>query len=117
MSSSSLCRHCINICTHSDSILPHYCLPYVIFSYLQFRLWTERKFSFASVLGNEQVYKVERVPKLLEVREVMMRTIVLTLESGLEIRLGEETRVQTHQEKHSSKNTHTKPFKNSEHCS
>lgn len=52
----------------------------------------ERKFSFSSVLGNEQVYKVEHVSKLLEVREVMMRTIVLTLESGLAIRLGEETR-------------------------
>lgn len=80
----------------------------------------ERKFSFTSVLGNEQVYKVEHVPKLLEVREVMMRTIVLTLESGLAIRLGEETKegkVQTHQEKHSRKNTHTQPFKNSEHCS
>lgn len=69
----------------------------------------ERKFSFASVLGNEQVYKVERVPKLLEVREVMMRTIVLTLESGLEIRLGEETRKAKF--KHTRKNiavkTHT----------
>lgn len=50
----------------------------------------------------------------------MMRTIVLTLEGGLEIRLGEETRKAKF--KHTRKNiavkhTHTKPFKNSEHCS
>lgn len=70
----------------------------------------ERKFSFSSVLGNEQVYKVEHVSKLLEVREVMMRTIVLTLESGLAIRLGEETRKAKF--KHTRKNiavkTHTR---------
>lgn len=109
MSSSRLCRHCINICTRSDSILPHYCLPYVIFSSSIQAVDRERKFSFASVLGNERVYKVEHVPKPLEVREGMMRTTVLTLESGLEIRLGEETRKAKF--KHTRKNiavkTHT----------